>query len=162
MTIFCGDNRKTLPQLSFTDLWFSCYLQTRSTLYIVETTPRESTLLEFSFKFSCRLVCLALGIYPHSLRGGITKLNFELNLISMWSLISNWLKRLIYVMWNLCCSDNKRLLKDLEDTLLRELATSQGNMLDNVELVQTLEDTKSKAVEVKVLLFCIWMIYFCD
>ena len=45
-------------------------------------------------------------------------------------------------------SDNKRLLKDLEDTLLRELATSQGNMLDNVELVQTLEDTKSKAVEV--------------
>ena len=47
-----------------------------------------------------------------------------------------------------CFSDNKRLLKDLEDTLLRELATSQGNMLDNVELVQTLEDTKSKAVEV--------------
>ena len=45
-------------------------------------------------------------------------------------------------------SDNKRLLKDLEDTLLRELATSQGNMLDNVELVQTLEDTKTKAVEV--------------
>ena len=39
-------------------------------------------------------------------------------------------------------------MKDLEDTLLRELATSQGNMLDNVELVQTLEDTKSKAVEV--------------
>lgn len=45
-------------------------------------------------------------------------------------------------------SDNKRLLKDLEDTLLRELATSQGNMLDNVELLQTLEDTKSKATEV--------------
>lgn len=51
-------------------------------------------------------------------------------------------------------SDNKRLLKDLEDTLLRELATSQGNMLDNVELVQTLEDTKSKAVEVCTLLPC--------
>lgn len=47
-------------------------------------------------------------------------------------------------------SDNKRLLKDLEDTLLRELATSQGNMLDNVELLQTLEDTKSKAVEVNL------------
>ena len=45
-------------------------------------------------------------------------------------------------------SDNKRLVKDLEDPLLRELATSQGNMLDNVELVQTLEDTKTKAVEV--------------
>ena len=45
-------------------------------------------------------------------------------------------------------SDNKKLLKDLEDTLLRELATSTGNMLDNVELIQTLEDTKTKATEV--------------
>ncbi|XP_066546047.1 dynein axonemal heavy chain 10 [Amia ocellicauda] len=45
-------------------------------------------------------------------------------------------------------SDNKKLLKDLEDSLLRELATSTGNMLDNVELVQTLEETKSKATEV--------------
>lgn len=58
----------------------------------------------------------------------------------------------VILSWCTCfsfpCSDNKRLLKDLEDTLLRELATSQGNMLDNVELVQTLEDTKSKAVEV--------------
>lgn len=46
------------------------------------------------------------------------------------------------------CSENKRLLKSLEDTLLRELATSTGNMLDNAELVQTLEETKSKASEV--------------
>ena len=45
-------------------------------------------------------------------------------------------------------SVNKRLLKELEDTLLRELATSTGNMLDNAELVQTLEETKSKASEV--------------
>ena len=45
-------------------------------------------------------------------------------------------------------SDNKKLLKDLEDTLLRELASSQGNMLDNVELVATLEETKTKATEV--------------
>ncbi|XP_027024931.2 dynein axonemal heavy chain 10 isoform X2 [Tachysurus fulvidraco] len=45
-------------------------------------------------------------------------------------------------------SENKRLLKDLEDSLLRELATSTGNMLDNVELVHTLEETKTKATEV--------------
>lgn len=59
-------------------------------------------------------------------------------------------------------SDNKRLLKDLEDTLLRELATSQGNMLDNVELLQTLEDTKSKAVEVcsyLVSTYCTYIVY---
>ena len=31
---------------------------------------------------------------------------------------------------------------------MRELATSTGNMLDNAELVQTLEETKSKASEV--------------
>ncbi|XP_029909103.1 dynein heavy chain 10, axonemal [Myripristis murdjan] len=45
-------------------------------------------------------------------------------------------------------SENKKLLKDLEDSLLRELATSTGNMLDNTELVLTLEETKSKASEV--------------
>lgn len=45
-------------------------------------------------------------------------------------------------------SENKKLLKDLEDSLLRELATSTGNMLDNTELVSTLEETKSKASEV--------------
>lgn len=43
---------------------------------------------------------------------------------------------------------NKNLLKSLEDSLLRELSTSTGNMLDNVELVETLENTKSKASEV--------------
>ncbi len=50
-------------------------------------------------------------------------------------------------------SDNKKLLKDLEDALLRELATCQGNMLDNVELVSTLELTKSKANEVCKLFY---------
>ncbi|KAJ3055760.1 Dynein heavy chain 10, axonemal [Rhizophlyctis rosea] len=43
---------------------------------------------------------------------------------------------------------NKGLLKDLEDTLLRELASSTGLMLDNVELIKTLEETKSKATEI--------------
>lgn len=50
-------------------------------------------------------------------------------------------------------SANKSLLSGLEDSLLRELATSTGNMLDNVELVNTLENTKSKAGEVR-LEFC--------
>ncbi|KAF7665535.1 hypothetical protein LDENG_00140280 [Lucifuga dentata] len=45
-------------------------------------------------------------------------------------------------------SENKKLLKNLEDSLLRELATSTGNMLDNRELILTLEETKSKATEV--------------
>lgn len=45
-------------------------------------------------------------------------------------------------------SQNKTLLKDLEDTLLRELANSTGLMLDNVELIRTLEETKSKASEI--------------
>ncbi|KAI8122976.1 axonemal, Dynein heavy chain 10 [Lucilia cuprina] len=42
-------------------------------------------------------------------------------------------------------SENKQLLQQLEDSLLRELATSTGNMLDNIELIDTLENTKSKA-----------------
>ena len=45
-------------------------------------------------------------------------------------------------------STNKKLLKDLEDSLLRELAQSTGNMLDNVELINTLDETKTKASEV--------------
>ncbi|OXB64089.1 hypothetical protein ASZ78_002019 [Callipepla squamata] len=45
-------------------------------------------------------------------------------------------------------SDNKNLLKDLEDSLLRELTSSTGNMLDNTDLVQTMDETKSKATEV--------------
>jgi len=45
-------------------------------------------------------------------------------------------------------SVNKKLLKDLEDSLLRELAQSTGNMLDNVELINTLDETKTKATEV--------------
>ncbi|XP_055533348.1 dynein axonemal heavy chain 10 [Wyeomyia smithii] len=45
-------------------------------------------------------------------------------------------------------SANKVLLKNLEDSLLRELATSTGNMLDNIELVNTLENTKEKASDV--------------
>lgn len=45
-------------------------------------------------------------------------------------------------------SENKSLLKALEDTLLKELANSTGLMLDNVELIRTLEETKSKATEI--------------
>eukprot|EP00899_Mesostigma_viride_P018540 jgi/Mesvir1/26688/Mv20468-RA.1 len=45
-------------------------------------------------------------------------------------------------------SENKSLLKTLEDTLLRELSNATGNILDNEELIQTLESTKSKAVEI--------------
>ncbi|XP_063229306.1 dynein axonemal heavy chain 10 [Bacillus rossius redtenbacheri] len=45
-------------------------------------------------------------------------------------------------------SENKTLLKVLEDSLLMGLATTTGNMLDNVELVRTLDDTKEKAGEV--------------
>lgn len=49
-------------------------------------------------------------------------------------------------------SENKNLLQQLEDSLLRELSTSTGNMLDNVELVDTLENTKTKAGEVSLKL----------
>lgn len=45
-------------------------------------------------------------------------------------------------------SSNKNLLKNLEDSLLRELASSTGNILDNIDLVETLEETKTKATEV--------------
>ena len=45
--------------------------------------------------------------------------------------------------------ENAQLLVTLEDTLLRELSSSTGNILDNNELIATLENTKSKAVEIQ-------------
>merc|ERR1711871_955925 len=44
--------------------------------------------------------------------------------------------------------ENALLLVSLEDTLLRELSSSTGNILDNQELIATLENTKEKAVEI--------------
>jgi len=45
-------------------------------------------------------------------------------------------------------SENKSLLKKCEDTLLRELAYATGNLLENEELVVTLEKTKATAVDI--------------
>lgn len=45
-------------------------------------------------------------------------------------------------------SINKKLLKDLEDMLLRELSQSQGSMVDNIDLVNAVDETKKKADEV--------------
>jgi dynein heavy chain, axonemal len=45
-------------------------------------------------------------------------------------------------------SINKNLLSVYEDSLLRELSNSTGNMLDNENLIETLDNTKSKAAEV--------------
>merc|ERR1719399_2766687 len=45
-------------------------------------------------------------------------------------------------------AENTRLLVRLEDTLLRELANSSGNILDNEELIATLQETKTKASDI--------------
>jgi hypothetical protein len=45
-------------------------------------------------------------------------------------------------------SENRQTLKMLEDTLLRELANSKGSILDNEDLINTLRNTKVKAVEI--------------
>ena len=49
-------------------------------------------------------------------------------------------------------SANSRLLVQLEDSLLQNLANSKGNILDNEELISTLEDTKTKSVEISAKL----------
>jgi dynein heavy chain len=45
-------------------------------------------------------------------------------------------------------SANRIILKTCEDTLLRELAYATGNLLENVDLVVTLEKTKATAVDI--------------
>jgi dynein heavy chain len=49
-------------------------------------------------------------------------------------------------------SANAVLLEELEESLLRNLASSTGNILDNDELIATLESAKSKAVEISAKL----------
>ena len=41
-------------------------------------------------------------------------------------------------------SDNRKKLKDAEDDLLKKLAEASGSLLDNDELIATLEETKTK------------------
>merc|ERR1740121_2928275 len=45
-------------------------------------------------------------------------------------------------------SANRQEIKGLEDTLLRELAASKGSILDNDELIATLNNAKSKSIEI--------------
>nr|CCA14061.1 PREDICTED: similar to hCG1811879 putative [Albugo laibachii Nc14] len=45
-------------------------------------------------------------------------------------------------------SENTQLIVELEDTLLRELSSSTGNVLDNQELIDLLDETKNKATEI--------------
>lgn len=49
-------------------------------------------------------------------------------------------------------SSNTQLLAELEQSLLANLASSQGNILDNEELIATLEEAKEKSVEIKAKL----------
>ena len=45
-------------------------------------------------------------------------------------------------------SSNRKKLKEAEDDLLKRLAEAEGRLLDNDELIQTLEETKNKSVEI--------------
>lgn len=45
-------------------------------------------------------------------------------------------------------SENKKKLKQAEDDLLKRLAEAEGSLLDNDELIQTLEQTKQKSIEI--------------
>ena len=44
---------------------------------------------------------------------------------------------------------NKKTLKALEDDLLYRLANSTGNLLDDVELIEVLQNTKTTGIEVQ-------------
>jgi dynein heavy chain len=44
--------------------------------------------------------------------------------------------------------ENADILAQLEDTLLKELSSSEGNILDNSELIATLANTKTKATDI--------------
>jgi dynein heavy chain, axonemal len=45
-------------------------------------------------------------------------------------------------------SENQTKRKELEESLLKELTSAKGDILENIELVATLEETKTKSVEI--------------
>jgi dynein heavy chain len=45
-------------------------------------------------------------------------------------------------------SDNRKKLKQAEDDLLQKLADASGSLLDDDELIATLEQTKTKSIEI--------------
>lgn len=45
-------------------------------------------------------------------------------------------------------SENRKKLKAAEDKLLQALSESKGSLLDNYELIQTLEETKNQSIEI--------------
>lgn len=45
-------------------------------------------------------------------------------------------------------SENRKKLKEAEDDLLKRLAEASGSLLDNEELINTLEKTKTKSIEI--------------
>ena len=45
-------------------------------------------------------------------------------------------------------SENKKKLKEAEDELLKKLAENTGSLLDNEPLINTLEETKKKSIEI--------------
>jgi dynein heavy chain len=49
-------------------------------------------------------------------------------------------------------SENKQVIKQLEDTLLRELAAAKGSILENEELINTLNSAKTKSNEINAAL----------
>ena len=48
----------------------------------------------------------------------------------------------------------KQELKVIEDQILYRLSASEGNPVDNVELIEVLEQSKIKAAEIQVILMC--------
>ena len=48
----------------------------------------------------------------------------------------------------------KQELKEIEDKILHKLSASEGNPVDDVDLIQTLEASKVKAGEIKVRFNC--------
>ena len=53
---------------------------------------------------------------------------------------------------------DRNQLKDLEDRILKLLFTSEGNILDNEELVQTLQESKVSFSNVlKNIIYILWL-----
>lgn len=48
------------------------------------------------------------------------------------------------------CAEMKRNLEEIEDSILHRLTVSEGSIIDDIDLIHTLEVSKTKSEEIKV------------
>lgn len=112
--------------------------------------------IEFNEDFKLFLTTkLANPQYTPEIMGKTMVINYTVTLQGLWDQLLNVVvgfekpekeKQRLQLIFEM--SENKKKLKEAEDELLKKLAENTGSLLDNEPLINTLEETKKKSIEI--------------